>query len=42
MENAGPYRAVLELIFSTKPPDFGVEAYMEALAGVALKECTSN
>jgi hypothetical protein len=27
---------LLELSFSTKPPNFGVEAHMVALAGVAL------
>jgi hypothetical protein len=27
---------LLEMIFSTKPLNFGVEAYMMALAGVAL------
>jgi hypothetical protein len=25
-----------EFVFSTKPPNFGVEAHMEALVGVAL------
>jgi hypothetical protein len=27
---------LLEFVFSTKPPNFGVEAHMEALVGVAL------
>jgi hypothetical protein len=29
-------KALLELIFYTKPPNFGVEALMEARTGVAL------
>jgi hypothetical protein len=29
-------KALLELIFFTKPLNFGVEAHIEALAGVAL------
>jgi hypothetical protein len=28
---------LLELVFCTKPPNFGVEAYMEVPTGVALK-----
>jgi hypothetical protein len=28
--------ALLELSFGTKPPNFGVEAHMKALTGVAL------
>jgi hypothetical protein len=31
--------ALPELIFYTKPPNFGVDAYMEAFAGVALRRC---
>jgi hypothetical protein len=30
--------ALLEMIFCTKPPNFGVEAHMEAPAGDALRE----
>jgi hypothetical protein len=29
---------LLEFVFSTKPPNFGVESHMEALAGVALSQ----
>jgi hypothetical protein len=29
--------ALLEFIFCIKPPNFGVETHMEALAGVALR-----
>jgi hypothetical protein len=29
--------ALLELDFCIKPPNFGVEAHMESLVGVALK-----
>jgi hypothetical protein len=29
--------ALLELVFCPKPPNFGVEVHMEALAGVALR-----
>jgi hypothetical protein len=36
MHNGGPFEALLELIFYTKPPNFGVEAHMEAPTGVAL------
>jgi hypothetical protein len=32
--------ALLELGFCTKPPNFGVEARMEAPTGVALINCS--
>jgi hypothetical protein len=31
--------ALLEMVFCTKPPNFGVEARMEAPAGDALRPC---
>jgi hypothetical protein len=33
----GYLEALLELIFCTQPPNFGVEAHMEAPTGVALR-----
>jgi hypothetical protein len=37
MQNGGLFRGPAGVGFSTKPPNFGVEPHMEALAGVALK-----
>jgi hypothetical protein len=34
----GHLEALLELIFCTQPPNFGVEAHMEAPTGVALNK----
>jgi hypothetical protein len=34
----GHLEALLELRFCTKPSNFGVDAHMEALAGVALSK----
>jgi hypothetical protein len=34
----GHLEALLEMDFCTKPPNFGVEAHMEAPTGDALKE----
>jgi hypothetical protein len=36
MENRGPYEGPAGVGFSSKPPNFGVEAHIEAPAGVAL------
>jgi hypothetical protein len=37
MENEGPYRGPhWSLVFCPKPPNFGVEAHIEAPTGVAL------
>jgi hypothetical protein len=35
-------KALLELIFFTKPLNFGVEAHIEALAGVAISSHFSS
>jgi hypothetical protein len=32
----GHFEALLEMVFCTKPPNFGVEAHMEAPTGDAL------
>jgi hypothetical protein len=36
MQSRDPFRGPTGVEFSTKPPNFGVEAHMVALAGVAL------
>jgi hypothetical protein len=38
----GHLEALLEMDFCTKPPNFGVEAHMEALTGDALNVSISN